>query len=239
MIHLPLPLFLEIVREFEETATEEERFWNAHETLGNFLASPFGEHYVTPLKKFLGGWRSIRREIYWSELSPLWTPEMVAISSAFSDLALEDCDFTENLAFSAHQISISRGIEILYARLRMVEGIGATNASKLLAVAMPKLFVMWDHQNIRKFYPKLKSTPKGYRGFIEDMQQYAVQLISEISTTNHCTVEEAVKWLENRPVDPEWESVFPRPKPIAKLLDEYNYSLPSSKLFERLLDKET
>ena len=226
MILLNLSHFVEIVRRFETQADDENYFWDTQDNLGNYLAKPIQQSCAKELDSFLRSWQSARRNIRWVEFENFWTPEVQNIASLCSGHSLENSDLGEEIGLPNHNLTIGQAIEILFARLRMVEGIGATNASKLLALSMPRLFVMWDYENIRSLY-KLRSSPRGYRDYLSNAQAYVKKLLAAVSEEQSLTTQEAVHWLENLPTNQNWSSVVSKVKPIAKLVDEYHYSLPA------------
>ena len=225
MIQLSLPNFLKVVRDYEENASEDRLFWECHSALTNYLTEPIRREQCTVLDHFLRDWRSQRVQIDWEQLEYLWTPEVQLMSSKCSPFRLESCDLNQVLDVSGHRIPLKETIRVLYGRLQQVHGVGATNASKLLAVAMPDLFMMWDEQNIRGVQ-SIPSTQSGYLRLMEEMRGYCDKLIDQISRNEGLTPNEAAKWLRRLPLCPNWNSYVPQCKPIAKLLDEYNYRLP-------------
>ncbi|MSQ11658.1 MAG: hypothetical protein EXR48_03005 [Dehalococcoidia bacterium] len=147
--------------------------------------------------------------------------------AACSSLSLEECNWDEAANLSGHRCSVSEAITMMYDRLQLVEGIGATNASKLLSVAMPKLFVMWDFRNVRSLHG-LSDTANEYTKFLADMQQYVRELIAAVNEQEQCRRPQAISWLKRLPLTKGWNSVVARETPLAELLDEFYYHLPAS-----------
>ena len=229
VIKLPLKEFLEIVLEME--ANGGTLFAETSNALGNYLASPLNKEQFATIDLFLARWNSRRRTVDWNGLRLLWTPEMQQLSRLLGSLTLANCDFGSNLAIGEHEIPFVNVVELMYDRLRMIDGIGPTNASKLLSLSLPDFFVMWDRENIRG-PQNIRSRPKDYGAFMLEMHRYAKQLIDEVSEANKCSFKDAVVWLENQQFSPAQPPATTKLKPIPKLLDEFNYWLPQSSWFK-------
>lgn len=68
MLMLPLPVFVDAVRGYEESpGSEEGWFWNTHEKIGNYLADPINQEITGALNDFLKAWRSVRHPIDWND----------------------------------------------------------------------------------------------------------------------------------------------------------------------------
>lgn len=102
------------------------------------------------------------------------------------DLKFRTVDFTN--------IELIRCISSVYNSYRGIKGIEQTGASKMMALRIPELFIMWDTK-IRKFY-KIRN-----KGTFEDYLFYLKKLQLKF---NHL----------------RWEN---KDKPFAKAIDEYNY----------------
>lgn len=224
---VPLDVFIQVVREFEGKATEENLYWDTNAKLDNFLDGHIDSHHCLALQRFLSAWRSTRRAIDWEAMESLWTPEMQILSGICSNKLLLYIDFEETVSLEGHDLTVGDVCKILYSRMVLIPGIGATNASKILSLSMPELFIMWDSRNIRELW-KLGSTPADYLAFLKDMQKYASELVSSVQANENLTRNEAIIWLERLPLSANWNSFVSRRKPLAKLLDEFNYWLPNS-----------
>jgi len=176
-MNLPLQQFIEVVSEFRTGATEEGTFWNTQRAVDDFLSSPVSARHTALLQGFLalGGPLGACR---------LGAPRN-AVDSRVQEMSrlcagvrLSDHRLGEHMSVSGHSLPLRDICEILYGRLSMVSGIGGTNASKILCLSNPHLFVMWDAQNIRSLMG-LGSKPSDYSEFLTDMEQYGKRLVSE------------------------------------------------------------
>jgi hypothetical protein len=245
----PLPYFLEVVRHYEEHATLERSYWRTHDQLGNYLGREFEVDYDVGLIAFLRDWDSYRTSIDWLELNDIWTPQMRAIALALQSVTLEGCNFSDTIQVPERRLTIAQATRELYSRLLRINGIGPTNASKLLSISLPNFFVMWDDYNIRRIQNlpinnfkvimeglgwdwdiairlhRLGTNLQGYLQFLKARQGLATQLIRQVQDIYEVTWSEAVVILEELALNSEWNSIVSRRKPIAKLIDEYFYGL--------------
>jgi len=236
VLKLPLDQFLSIIRELEYGGSD---IWaNTSEAVGNYLSGPLADSHLDMIEKILAGWKSRRRNIDWAQLKSIWTPEMQQFSFACDGLRLATCDPASEISLGDHRISVENVIGLMYGRPITVDGIGATNASKLLALSLPNLFVMWDELNIRGLQ-RVGSYPKHYCSFMVEMGQYADRLVRETAVAENCGIQEATFWLENLSFDPARKARKGHRIPIAKLIDEYNYWLPQSTVFKNLMSSST
>lgn len=208
---------------YEKEGVREPAFWEARDNLGNYLA-----YQLDPIKlkniivPFLGKWSSYRARIDWHKLAGVWTPNLQRIARGLSNERLEDSE-DETLVET----------NTLYNCLREVQGIGATNASKLLSLSLPELCTMWDKRIKEMFerdYPSRPRTTGGratdystYLRFLRKQSDLANSLIEQYMHNRSVGKDEAVKWLRQIPLRVPG-SIAMREKPIAKLLDQYNYT---------------
>ena len=122
---------------------------------------------------------------------------------------------------SADINAVGELIKMAFKRLKAVNNIGGTGASKILHILHPKLFIMWDKKIALSY--GCKQTPEGYLKFLRKMQNMIVQLLREISIKKRITPAEARNFLERR-----------FNKPITKIVDEYNWLIAHRKRKERL-----
>jgi len=73
-------------------------------------------------------------------------------------------------------------IALIYSRLSEVKEVEYTGASKLMHLAVPEVFVMWDTY-IRKAYGFKKTTSLDYFEYLDDMQQKFKDLIPKQDRT--------------------------------------------------------
>ena len=96
-------------------------------------------------------------------------------------------------------------IELTFNRLVHIKGVSATAASKILAVTLPSLCVMWDSNIQKEYFPDFKprddSSAYRYRCFLATMRGAALSIAAD-------QVEHEI----NRAL-----------LPIAKSIDEYNF----------------
>lgn len=110
------------------------------------------------------------------------------IYKKIQDIKLRTADFTN--------VKLILNIESIYTSHRNIKGIEQTGASKMMALRIPELFIMWDTE-IRKFYKiNNKGSPQDYLYYLKKLQEMFSHL--------------------------KWEH---RDRPFAKAIDEYNYYL--------------
>ena len=217
---LKLQDFVDHVEDYEKNCRKyaENAFWRAHEELGgNFLAHPLAESVIKPIiHKFLGLWRSYRHHIDWKKLAETWTADVQNIAASLTDVRLE---FADDLALAK--------ADNLYLHLLSsnIEGMGHTNISKVLALSLTNLCVMWDSGAKREFMrnhppaPRIRQTHGDYYRFLRHRRQVATDLITQVVEKQRINTFEAVDWLRKIPL----RIGYGREKPLAKLLDEYYY----------------
>ena len=133
---------------------------------------------------------------------------------------LLDLNFDERVVVGKGLTStISQIIREMYSELREVYGIGVTSASKILHGINPGFFMMWD-RFIRPgyWYPKYNANDTDYLNFMKDCQKILRRVVEGYSQRHNCDIEVAVRGI--------CEQAYPKlevKKPLAKLLDEYNW----------------
>ena len=133
---------------------------------------------------------------------------------------LLDLDFNEKVGVEREMTTwVSEIIREMYSELKDVYGIGVTSASKILHGINPELFMMWD-RFIRPgyWYPKYNANDMNYLNFMKDCQKILGRVVDGYSQRHNCDIEVAVKKI--------CEQAYPElevKKPLAKLLDEYNW----------------
>jgi len=220
--------FIKTVQKYERCARREPAFWKARDSLGNYLSGPVNPVKTgRTVKRFLGIWKSYRGRIGWTSLAKLWTPDLQRIAHSLSGIHIEDARIEE--LYQACR---------LYECLIQVQGVGGTNASKMLALGLPDLCVMWDGnigRQFRKGYqPRPASVAKSavtsgisrdallYLEFLGKQKGMADSLIVQCMHQERLDRSGAISWLQNLPLR-EPNSVVRRPKSLAKMLDQYNY----------------
>lgn len=103
-------------------------------------------------------------------------------------------------------------------RLTADPGIGATVASKILAIVNPELFVIWDKAIQKAHFPRHRPDSFGagarYVRFLWDMEN-AAQSIRQDALTRHEIADPAARLSKTLGLNP--------PYTLAKFIDEYNF----------------
>jgi len=216
--------FVATVEHYEKTHRRdaEDAFYRARSNLdGNFLARPFEQSMVEPIHRFLALWRSYRHPIDWKRLAEVWTPEAQNTASSLTGIRLE---YARN--------DVLAKADKLYSHLRQakIAGIGHTNISKLLALSLTNLCVMWDAEVRKEFLrefpplPRVRASPRppwsDYYRFLEHRCSVANELVDQVVQEQGVGRNEAIAWLRRLPLDLTSDG---HEKPLAKLLDEYYY----------------
>jgi hypothetical protein len=138
---------------------------------------------------------------------------------ALENETLEDLDFEKKTDIDGKEYANEEILQKVFADFCQVgykfKGVAA---SKVLSLINPHLFVMWDITICVKYGIRSPSDPnvrdKQYvPDFISVMKKKANDVIDSYMKDKKCTREEAVKAINNFR---EW-------RPLAKLLDEYNW----------------
>jgi len=214
--------FLDVITNIEKYFDGARIFWEAKDALGNFLSQPLKPEKVEKYAgSFLKKWRSYRHIISWTTLANDWKDDKQQIAMSLANTKLEDAD----------ESALSKCAK-LFDHLSKVSGIGPTNASKLLALSLTDICVMWDKGICNDF--RMKSPPRlgfsrrapsnasdWYFRFLICQQRRAKSLIEQCMKQNRFDRNEAVEWL--RGIALRIPSRCPREKPLAWLLDQYEY----------------
>jgi len=123
-------------------------------------------------------------------------------------LRLEEIDFAEAI----DGMTIGDAIYRLFKELRSF--LGLVGASKALHLLLPNLVVMWDNSIINRY-----GVPKSARGFLEFQRRMKMELdevISSYMAEHGVEREEAVRKII-------YERYGDTPRPLTKMLDEYNW----------------
>lgn len=114
---------------------------------------------------------------------------------------------------------ISSIIKEMYQTVKNVYAIGPTSASKILHGINPQLFMMWDdEETIRSGYGYYKGNSTDYLDFLTDCQKILRKVVESYQKKLNYDIDVAVKELG--------KLAYPKlkvKKPLAKLLDEYNF----------------
>ncbi len=215
--------FIAAVTIIEQTGKAAPAFWKARDSLENYLQHPLVSYKLEDtIVPFLKAWNSYRTAIAWNELARIWTDDKQDVVKSLSHKELEDAN--DDALFQSAK---------LFGYLLGVPGIGTTNASKLLALSLIDLCVMWD-LSIKKEFQECHPPRPGYLQigrknrhdlyfrFLLSQRELANNLIQQCMDRKRVNRDEAVKWLRQIPLRVP-SSFSKREKPLAKLLDGYNY----------------
>ena len=97
-----------------------------------------------------------------------------------------------------------------FQRISSVRGIGATSASKILHLLRPRFFVMWDKEIAEKKYHVAMNAD----GYVEFLKKCQSELKALLAKYKELGIKDPESWLTRK-----------YGKPLAKLLDEYNWLL--------------
>lgn len=214
--------FIDTVEDYEKDCRRnaEDAFWKVRDELGgNFLARPLElSTLVEQVHRFLGLWRSYRHHINWIKLDKIWTSEVQRTASLLTDARLEDAD--DGVLAKADKL-------YLHLLSSNIEGMKHTNISKLLALSLTNLCVMWDDRVRKEFLRRFPRAPRQHRQahgdyyrFLSHRRQVANELVNQVVQERGVNREKAVSWLRQLPLEFTSDSCE---KPLAKLLDEYYY----------------
>lgn len=221
-MHVTLSDFVKTIYDIEREGTLAPAFWNALGSLGNYLSHPLNPTKLkSTIVPFLAKWNSYRRDIDWNGLAKLWSPNLQHIARSLSQIHIEDAE--DDDLYQASK---------LYGYLIEVQGIGSTNASKMLALSLVDLCVMWDGAIKKQFKESYMPRPGNpglarrnvllYFEFLRRQREIANSLIEQCMHMNGLNRSGAISWLQKLPLRAP-VSVVRRSKPLAKLLDQYNY----------------
>jgi hypothetical protein len=202
--------FVTTIEEGEAEGSGGPAFWDAHDSLGHYLGWPLDpEMMEATIKPFLEKWNSYRTPIDWEHWANIWNKDIQRTARSLAEERIEDTS-------DAVLDEAGRLYETLTEE---VSGIGKTNASKVLSLGLTELCVMWDGE-IRK-----RLHPVSYREFLKRSCRQANDLIQQCMCQDDTCRADALIWLREIPLRAP-NSFSRRAKPLAKLLDQYNYPRP-------------
>jgi len=139
--------------------------------------------------------------------------QLISHLGVLKDETLEDIDFGEIKSFGNEKLENKEIICHVFDKISEMGAYGyrPVPASKLLHMVNQKLFVMWDNNIGRRYVPKLDGYNYACR-FLPRMQQEANEAIDTFIKDRGLDRSDAIKEIENR-----------CGRPLAKLVDEYNY----------------
>lgn len=207
-------VLLNVTAKFNSNGTYEK-------TMQNLVWEPLDiMKNISIFEEFLIAWHSLRHPLGKDELSGIWLREIEPYAKALSGLFLEDLDVNELINIELEKLRVGIIIEHMYSALSTVSGIGETNASKLLHLRLPNLFVMTD-TNVRELFKKLRREeffePYAYAfNFLPFVKSKINEAIDELCEDKRLNRQQAIDFLRN---------VHGRSRSLAKLMDECYYVL--------------
>lgn len=217
---MELAKFIEVTEDLERRQLNEGIFWQTRAGLGDdFLCKGLDLDKISYyFHKFLSVWRSYRREIDWRKLVDSWESKQQKVSAEIINSNLEDA--------SDNELSGAAGL-FNHLLESSITGLGTTNISKLLALGLPSICMMWDRGIMNEFKDRYPSRPGSgikmfttYHLFMLQRRLELQDLIGQAQATNNQTREQAVVWLRELP---RRVNSWSREKPLAKLIDEFYY----------------
>jgi len=184
------------------------------------------------LLKFLARYDSGSRAIDSQQLQDVWLESVETLAADLEDVTLEHLHVLEHVDRSKENVfCVGDVISRMYEDVKAIQGVGTANASRLLHLRFPALFVMTDDV-IKKFWeggnlPALFNIssarlfePYGYAFiFLPAMSIQAVDALMSCSLDEDISVEEATKRLQG--LGGEQGS-------IAKLVSDYYYAMTAA-----------
>jgi hypothetical protein len=138
---------------------------------------------------------------------------------------LENLEVDKLVETNGEKLRVGVAIEHMYGALSTVPGVGDTNASKLLHLRLPHLFVMTD-TDIRLMFKEFRGetfSPYSYTfNFLMFVKSDVSEAIDTLCEEEQLARQEGIEFLRN---------AHSRKRSLAKLMDECYYTL-SHKLAE-------
>lgn len=218
-----LTKFINIVEDLERQQFGEGIFWETRAKLGHdFLCKPLElENISTHYHEFLSKWASYRHKIDWQKLVDLWGSKQQLSATGLVHSSIEDASDAE-LSEAASLFN--------YLWDSSISGLGTTNISKLLALGLPSICMMWDQGIMNEFKSKILSRPGSRNNILTEYHRFLLHrrlelqdLIGQVQAANNQSREQAIVWLKKLP---RRVNSWNREKPLAKLMDEYYYWNP-------------
>jgi hypothetical protein len=170
-------------------------------------------------ENFLGASHSLRRPLGKEEMINVWIKEVEPYATVMDCEFLEELDIDKIIKTGEEKFRVGVAIEHMYGALSMVPGVGNTNASKLLHLRLPHLFVMTD-ADIRFLFKKCRKetfSPYSYAfNFLVFVKADVNEAIDTLCQENQLSRQQAIKFLQN---------AHGRKRSLAKLMDECYYVL--------------
>lgn len=145
--------------------------------------------------------------------------ESIPFLNALENETLEDIDLKKKKTVNGDEYTNEYLIERVFARFCQVAyGFRGVAASKTLSLINPHLFVMWDNEIARNYGVKSPSEPSRRDPqyvslFLPKMKGIANGIIDSYIQEKKCSRKEAIEAINS----------FRNNRPLAKLIDEYNW----------------
>lgn len=174
-------------------------------------------HVEEIIRIFLINWgrmgRTVeRKDTEWSELTERLRNSNEFFQKLWS-LNFLDVEFNEELISAIRRAYKSA----------KVKNIGPTAISKVLHLLNPELFVMWD-EDIREKYG-VRGSVNGYIEFLKKMQVEIKEALDGEAKNRGYSKEEVARRICEELTSEKLGREFIRKKTLAKLIDEYNWTL--------------
>jgi hypothetical protein len=123
--------------------------------------------------------------------------------TSLASFRIEDVDFQDCVTLKGKEASIWNVIDSIYSIFLQIKSkFGPVPASKLMHMAIPNLFVMWDHGIIQRHcipvekLPGVKGKPRSYIAFLILMQENIRHVIKSYPRASELTVPEVVQRIQ-------------------------------------------
>ena len=165
-------------------------------------------------ENFLRAWHSLRHSLGRQEMVSIWTKDVEPYAMALQGEFLENLDVEKIVETKGEKLRVGVAIGHVYSALSTVPGVGPTNASKLLHLRLPHLFVMTDTDIRRMFKTFCNETfsPYSYAfNFLKFVKSEVSEAIHTLCGEKKLTCQQGIEFLRN---------AHDRKRSLAKLMDE-------------------
>lgn len=175
---------------------------------------------IQVFEDFLKAWRSWRRELDKEKLNAVWISDIEPYARTLDGEIFESLDVDKVVEVGTERLRVGVTIEHVYGALHMVDGIDHTNASKLLHLRLPNLFVMTDSA-VRDLFKTVWGSELfsayGYAfNFLRIVKAEMLEAILTLCKDKSLSQPEGIEYLQN---------AHGRKRSLAKLIDEYYWKL--------------
>ena len=192
--------FISVVGDLEKRQLGDPVFWKTRAKIGDhFLSKPLDRQKISAhFHEFLSKWASYRHEIDWQKLVNSWGGEQQILAAGLINSHLE----------SASDLELSKAASLFnHLWESSIAGLGTTNISKLLALGLPSICMMWD-QGIMNDFKKTNTPPRPgfrirtvstYQKFLLHRRMELNDLITQIQAQRLTSRDQAIIWLRQLP----------------------------------------